>query len=123
MLSKEEIEDLLKDMNEYFREAPKRLNNTYPLDPYQYQLLKEYIKQLERKNKILTHTNKTYKGIINKQNKDKQKLIEKLEEDIENDFTIREHIVSNGVTLATRTTHVDTYATEILSILKGENDE
>lgn len=123
MLSEEEIEELLKDMNKYFRQAPKRLNNTYPLDPYQYQLLKEYIKQLERKSKTLIHTNKTYKGIINKQNKDRQKLIEKLEEDKNNLEFSRDLDADKGFGEDEEDMAVRIYIEEILKILKGENDE
>lgn len=58
MLSKEEIENLLKNISQGFRKIPQVENILYPLDINQFQKLSEYIAKLES---------------------DKQKLIEKLE--------------------------------------------
>ena len=58
MLSKEEIEKLLKEISNGFRKIPQVENILYPLDINQFQKLNEYICQLES---------------------DKQKLIKKLE--------------------------------------------
>lgn len=118
MLSKEEIEEakqrILKSLNDvifctlYSQEENDK----------DEKILLEYIDYLERKNKTLIHTNKTYKGIINKQNKDEQKLIEKLEEDKQQNYY-------NGKYEGNfrKSVWKDEYAKEILSILKGENDE
>ncbi len=105
MLSKEEIEKFIKDMTkvrpEMLNEEALKLFNTI-------MRILDRIDQLERENKILTQTNKTYKGMINKQNSDNKKLIEKLEEDVGNfkkqnaDATLQN------------------YSQEILEILRGE---
>lgn len=62
MPSKEEIENLLKNISQGFRKIPQVENILYPLDINQFQKLSEYMAQLES---------------------DKQKLIEKLEERIQ----------------------------------------
>lgn len=62
MINKEEIEDIFKNINTYFREAPKHLNNLYPLDFKQYQLLKQYIEQLEKEKEEIY-----WQGYIKKQ--------------------------------------------------------
>ena len=41
-------------------------------------ILREYIKELEQENKTLTQTNKSYKGIINKQIEGKKNTIKEL---------------------------------------------
>ena len=50
MLSKEEIENLLKEISQGFRKIPQVENILYPLDINQFQKLKEYIEQLEADN-------------------------------------------------------------------------
>lgn len=108
-----DIEKILIEIKEYFRESPKPLNNVYPLDYEQFEKIKEYKKQLERENKKLKHTNKTYKGIINKQNTDKKKIVKELE--IAIDFA------KTGNDLISK---VQASCLEnVLKMLKGENDE
>lgn len=62
MQSKEEIENILKDIRQGFRKIPQVENILYPLDINQFQKLSEYIIQLETQ---------------------KQEVIEKLEERIQ----------------------------------------
>lgn len=85
MLSKEEMTKILdtkEDIITYKADKDYRcLTSTEKALLENNRKIKEYIEQLERENKTLTQTNKTYKGIINKQNSDNKKLIEKLEED------------------------------------------
>lgn len=60
MLSKEEVEKILKDISNGFREFKSCDNYLYPLDTAQYNKIKEYIEQLERTIKTMskeqTHT-------------------------------------------------------------------
>ena len=52
-MSKADIKDLLKSIKKYFKVAPKHLNNMYALDENQYQLINEYIEELETESNIL----------------------------------------------------------------------
>ena len=59
-MTKKEVIEFLKTVNLHYDDSKKIK-----------QVIKavfNYIDKLERENKILTHTNKSYKGIINKQN-------------------------------------------------------
>ena len=105
MLSKEEIENLLKDISQGFRKIPQVENILYPLDINQFQKLSQYIEQLETKN---------------------QKLIEKLEEDIKyyecDLLRIRQiGLDENDEQVITDKILIDKFK-DILGILKGEND-
>ena len=99
IISKEEIKNLLNDIKKYFKVAPKHLNNMYALDENQYQLINEYIEQLET---------------------DKQKMIETLEK------VLKENKAKTDCNFCNNT--CDSYQTckaleKALKIMKGENDE
>lgn len=103
MLSKEEIENILKDIEKYFKEVPKHLNNMYPIDHNQYELLKKYIKQLES---------------------EKQNLIEKLEKDIQKaDSIINDEEFRYIQEVIDEQYERKKYAEEILEILEVQNEQ
>lgn len=60
---------------------------------------------------------------VKKLESDKQKLIEKLEEDIKKDYHIEEIVGDEYITIGVSKYSVKKYVKEILSILKGENHE
>ena len=104
MLSKEEIEKAKR----YFEDELHSEKITYNCVNHYRQIiidnhivLYKYIQQLES---------------------DKQKLIEKLEKDIENDYYIEEIIGNGYISTGSKKYQVKKYAQEILSIVKGENN-
>lgn len=64
-MNKKDIEKLLKDINNGFREFKNCNNYVYPLDYVQYRTIKEYIQQLEvEKQKLIENNNKVLKLLI-----------------------------------------------------------
>lgn len=53
MLSKEEIESVLKDISNGFREFKSCDNYLYPLNPRQFNIITNYINQLESREQKL----------------------------------------------------------------------
>lgn len=147
MLSKEEIEKAKQSFKEETDNEIKvySLVNDYTQSKTDnHKIILEYIQELERENKTLIHTNKSYKGIINKQNIDKQKLIEKLEERIKSVEKCYQDLIKSYYDEKLNIINTSSMSKkekiefinkkncllvqkhcyeEILKILKGENDE
>ena len=85
-MNKEEIENILNKCNTCKIKGCFSCKTTYT----ERQQIREYteqlenkVKDLERENKTLIHTNKRYKGMLDKQKREKQELIKYLKAKID----------------------------------------
>ena len=108
-------EKILTEIKKYFKEAPKYLNNMYPLDSRQFETLMDYIKQLEANNY-------EQNNIINNYTEERKKLINELEKSIKQYNYMKQTVSADGYEEGYYKGHISE-AQEILQILKGENDD
>lgn len=122
MLSKEEIEKGKKEGYEIignFKSATTEITkDIFPKKAKAIETLLQYIEQLENKIKVKDESIKELGQVVKDMCSDKQKLIEKLEEDVEYGESFKTDDLEPTIPEIRAE-----YAQEILSIVKGEKNE
>lgn len=125
-MNKEEIKDIKlffsKEFIEYLQEGENTATEisikTIMQTTEYIEQLENKVKDLERENKVLTHTNKSCKGMLNKQNREKQELIKYLKAKIdENKYYLASKYIN--IKERIRIEAEKKILEEILSILKS----
>lgn len=120
MLNKEEIEDNAVKISVPLITDDELRNIDNNFESIVEEFTKSYVK--EKELVIAQYIMQKQQDKIDKLEQSNQKLIEKLEDDIENNYTIKNYTGNSYCIVGCEEIEVKEYAQEILSLLKGEKE-